>query len=249
MFLSRLKVVACVILTVVLLAVSIGLGTYRAAAPPAPPLPSRSRLMDSSARKGQPEDADPPLPRYAKARLGMTRLRLSGPVEAVAYSADGTKVISCGGPADCTVRLWDSLKGKQLWQRKLEQPVRAVAVARDGKWLAAGGDDRKVRLLELATGKEFRLFAGHTGAIAALAITPDGQTVISGSRDRTIRLWDPSSGKEKQRLGTRGQSIRCLALSPDGLILAAGCQGTSDAHVRLWTSGCGTCRPAGNAAP
>jgi RNA polymerase sigma factor (sigma-70 family) len=212
MFLTRLKVVACVTLTAVLLALSIGLGTYRAlATPKVPPQAARS------------EDVETPRLDKAKTRLGTTRLRLSGPAEAVAYSPDGSKVISCGGPGDCTVRLWDSVTGKQVWQRKLDQPMRAAAISRDGKWLAAGGDDRKVRLLEMTAGKELRLLAGHTDAIAAVAITPDGKTVISGSRDGSVRLWDSSSGKERQRLDTPGYHVRCLALSFDGKVLAAGC--------------------------
>jgi WD40 repeat protein len=243
MFLTRLKVVACVALTAVLLALSIGLGAFRAA-PSAPPQAGKSLPGDGGARKGQAQDGEPPLPTGAKARLGATRLRLSGPVEAVACSPDGSKLVSSGGQGDCTVRLWNAVTGRQLWQRKWDQPMRAAAISRDGKWLAAGGDDGKVRLLEMTAGKEFRLLAGHTDAISAVVITPDGKTVISGSRDGTVRVWDSSSGKQKQRLGTPGQTVRCLALSADGAVLAAGCRGTPDAPVRLWDLPSGRERPS-----
>ena len=35
----------------------------------------------------------------------------------------------------------------------------------DGRWLASGGDDWRVRLWETATRKEVRQLAGHTGAV------------------------------------------------------------------------------------
>jgi WD40 repeat protein len=251
---ARVKA-AAVVTAAVLMVVGVGLGAYRAVAPP--PLTPR---QDGVAREagGEPEapatggrrstgvapahdwrgKLEAPLPPGALHRLGTTRLRQGGPVEALAFSPDSSKVLSCGGPPDGTLRLWDRTTGKELWRHPLPRPARAVATSRNGKLLAVGADDGVVRLCELATGKEVRRLRGHEKGVWAVAFTPDGKTVISGSLDCSVRLWDCATGKEKLRLRTAGQAVRALALSFDGKLLAAGCEepGPRPAShpVRLW---------------
>src|SRR5689334_4424584 len=54
--------------------------------------------------------------------------------------------------------------------------VAAVAYAPDGKTVASAGDDRTVRLWDVATGKEVRSFTGHQDGFAfrSVAFAPDG---------------------------------------------------------------------------
>jgi WD40 repeat protein len=53
-------------------------------------------------------------------------------------------------------------------------------------------DDCVVGLYDLKTGKELRLFKGHTDEVQRVACAPDGQRAFSASRDRTLRIWDLS---------------------------------------------------------
>ena len=57
----------------------------------------------------------------------------------------------------------------------------------------SGGDDRTVRVWDLASGTPAGdPFTGHDGAVRAVAVGElDGRPVaVSGGDDRTVRVWD-----------------------------------------------------------
>jgi RNA polymerase sigma factor (sigma-70 family) len=251
MLLARLKV-AVVVLAVLVLATGVGWGAFRVSGVRTP-IPEQAGTARSAAAvaaaQARPEED---LPRPVLVRLGTTRLRHAAPVEGVAFSADGTRVVSCAGEPDGTLRLWESHSGKEVWRQPLPGGVRAVAVSRDGRLLATGGADRVVRLWKPGSRQAVLLLRGHAGSVSSLVFTPDGKTVISGSLDGIVRLWDCSSGKERQRLPTPGYRIRSLALTRDGKLLAVGCEGPPVSRarfaaghpVRLWDLPSGKERPA-----
>lgn len=110
--------------------------------------------------------------------------------------------------------------------------VNAVAISRDGKRIASGGDDKTVRVWNPTTGKEVKLFDGHTGAVTDVAFDPEGDRVASSSSDGTVRVWNVESGKEVFCFrGHRGGPIRAIAFAPDGKRIASGGQ---DRQVRVW---------------
>jgi WD40 repeat protein len=72
--------------------------------------------------------------------------------------------------------------------------VLAIALSRDGKTLAIGGESPWIRFIDLATGKEVATLS-HAGAVFSLAFSPDGKALASGSADETIKLWEVAPAK------------------------------------------------------
>jgi WD40 repeat protein len=69
------------------------------------------------------------------------------------------------------------------------QGIRAVAFTRDGRTLASGGEDRMVRLWQVATGQGLLTLRGHTQPVNGLAFAPDGKLLASAGHDGTVKLW------------------------------------------------------------
>jgi WD40 repeat protein len=95
-----------------------------------------------------------------------------------------------------------------------------VAFSPDGKVLASGNSDNRVRLWDADTGKEVRVLEGHTGPVNRVAFSADGKLLASGSQDSDVRLWDVETGKERRRIKGHRNSVDWMALSPDGKTLA-----------------------------
>ncbi|MEQ8790111.1 MAG: c-type cytochrome domain-containing protein [Pirellulaceae bacterium] len=184
---------------------------------------------------------------FALARYGTVELRSlkddklvrelaghRGPVNAVAFSEDGKRLVAAAGEPGLfgEARLWNVKSGKLV---KLfvghRDALYAARLDPDGKLLATGGYDQLVKLWNVASGKELRTLSGHNGAVYDLAFHPQGKILASASGDRTVKLWSVADGK---RLDTFGQSLMelyALTFSPDGRRLAAG---GVDNRIRVW---------------
>jgi WD40 repeat protein/tRNA A-37 threonylcarbamoyl transferase component Bud32 len=104
----------------------------------------------------------------------------------------------------------------------------------DGQSLACiSGEDRTVRILDIAQGKQRTVLAGHTSDIDVLVYSPDGTRLATGSNypDDTVRLWDAATGAALAVLKGHKNRVTALAFSPDGRRLASG---STDHTLCLW---------------
>src|SRR5262249_6805230 len=101
----------------------------------------------------------------------------------------------------------------------------------DGRWLVSAGEDRTVRLWDVATGAPGAVLKGHTDEVFAAVFHPDGTRLASAGRDRAILLWDVATGAEVARRHGHTNYVIALDFSPDGTSLASG---SGDFTVRLW---------------
>ena len=93
--------------------------------------------------------------------------------------------------------------------------------------------DNTVRLWDLGTGEQIRIFVGHTNTVTAVCFSPDGGQAISASADATIRIWDKENG-ETVRVLRHGAQVLSIAIC--GHLLAATDFDfeTAASHLILW---------------
>jgi RNA polymerase sigma factor (sigma-70 family) len=116
-------------------------------------------------------------------------------VTAVAFSPDSRTLVSVERDATLqnpvsAVRFWELASAKERLSIPCPPAWYAdVCYSPDGKVLAVADAEHCVRLLDAATGKLRRRFAGHHAEIDSLAFAPDGKSVASASADTTILVW------------------------------------------------------------
>ncbi|CCA74747.1 hypothetical protein PIIN_08705, partial [Serendipita indica DSM 11827] len=96
-------------------------------------------------------------------------------VTAVAFSPDGSRIISCS--EDQTIRLWEVDTGEQVGKplRGHSDSVNAVAFSPDGSRVVSGSWDKTIRLWEANTGEQMgEPLQGHSYSVDAVAFSPDG---------------------------------------------------------------------------
>ncbi|MCW5801562.1 MAG: hypothetical protein KIT31_04190 [Deltaproteobacteria bacterium] len=100
-----------------------------------------------------------------------------------------------------SVRLWHvaSRRGVALAGRAME----LLAWSPDGVWLAALGDDDRIRLWDVRTGALHEL-AGHRGWVGWLGFSPDATRLASGGGDGIVRVWTSRRAPRRSSAGTTG---------------------------------------------
>jgi len=119
-----------------------------------------------------------------------------------------------------------------------------IAFSPDSKLLATGGIE--LSLWDVSSGREMRLFTGHTNPLTGIALSPDGKILASraggGTGDNTLRLWEVSSGRGLDTVvfGPLAELNRPVTFSPNGALVAT----TSGNRVRLYEAANGRELPA-----
>jgi WD40 repeat protein len=164
---------------------------------------------------------------------GDGRGRHWGPVNSVAFAADGKQLAS--GGHDRVVRIWDAASRRELAVLgEGPNPIALVAYSPDGRRLVACSRESNDRPAELRTwdASTFELLRSvplpRGDHILTMLFSPDGQTVFTLSRRRAdnrpmtaqIKFYDAQTSQEKKAAVTLSGLFQVMRLSADGKMLA-----------------------------
>jgi NACHT domain- and WD repeat-containing protein len=138
------------------------------------------------------------------------------------FSPVGKWVVS-PGTDDATISIWDAKTGAEI-MALTHQPgwaVRACSFSPDGKCLVSAGEDKTLKIWDLAHGSELNQLVGHTGGVNACCFSADGRFIVSTSDDKTLRIWETASAKEVAAFTGMGK-INCCAFSPHQNLICCG---------------------------
>eukprot|EP00002_Diphylleia_rotans_P025215 TRINITY_DN4985_c0_g1_i3.p1 TRINITY_DN4985_c0_g1~~TRINITY_DN4985_c0_g1_i3.p1 ORF type:complete len:320 (+),score=51.86 TRINITY_DN4985_c0_g1_i3:1030-1989(+) len=113
--------------------------------------------------------------------------------------------------------------------------IRSVCFSPDGRYLAAGAEDRTVKVWDINNRRTKHVFSGHELDIYSLDFSPDGRIIVSGSGDRKTKVWNLEKAELLHTLhgddtGPR-DGVTSVSISSDGRLVACG---SLDRVVRIW---------------
>jgi len=153
----------------------------------------------------------------------------SGPVVALACSADGKRLAS--GGEDGAAWLWDMSSGQgRALIRASQTKIKSVAFAAGGQTLMLAQEDGTLIAWDVAKDKARSTIHTKQASLTSMAISPDAQQ-LAVAIGAGIEVWDLGSAKLLAILREPDYVVYTLSFSPDGQTLAFG---NNDGSVRLW---------------
>jgi WD40 repeat protein len=170
----------------------------------------------------------------------------------VAITPDGSRVVASD---DGQVIVLDAASGSllhRLWAPSYLWEVTCLALSKDGRHVACGFWDGRIRIWDVSTGIElathrdegqehkavgfmpWRSRIVYGDEVTSLAFSPDGGHLVAGSQDGTLRIWPVSENQLRPERACTTQTdsaVRSVAVSHDGDRIASGGQ---DGTIAVW---------------
>ena len=114
---------------------------------------------------------------------------------------------------------------------KTDSPVRSLALAPDGKVVAAADWGTTVTLWDVVNARKIAVLNAHPPFLSYLGFSTVGDEVVAGSTDGSLVVWDRGSGEVLGSFDGTGADAVAASVSPDAKTLAAA---TKDGAIRIW---------------
>lgn len=173
----------------------------------------------------------------------------------LAFLADGSLIVAGSRPGqEGSVRAYN-LKAKPAkavngveWLDGVNDPavllaswletddsVLCLATSADGKFVAAGGCDRTVRVWNASAGakaaKLEQTIENHADWVLGVAFTSDGKLLLSASRDKTAKVWDLQAKESVLTFPDHQNQVFAVASKLDSTL---GYSVGADKQLRSW---------------
>ncbi|MDT7806528.1 MAG: hypothetical protein QOJ70_341 [Acidobacteriota bacterium] len=111
--------------------------------------------------------------------------------------------------------------------------VYSAAFFPDGRRVATAGDDGRIHVWNVMTGRLLRRIEGPGGTISDVAVSSDGRFIASctDGDEPKVQLWDARTYRLVRSLTGHEEGLFEVVFSPDGRMLASGGR---DKVIRLW---------------
>jgi WD40 repeat protein len=144
-------------------------------------------------------------------------------IKGISLSPDAKSValLTSHGEESSWVELRESQDGDLIWKSDLGSAAtyNAICFSADGKMVATGTIDSKIRIWNVENGELIQTILHHKWPVRYVAFSPDGTMIGAGASDSTARIWRVKDGMELgvYRIKTNARDI---AFSPDSKYLA-----------------------------
>ena len=119
----------------------------------------------------------------------------ASPIRGIAWSTDGTSVVSAGslthhGFIRGELKWWNP-DGWQLTRvtQHHDDQIRMVDFSPDGQWVLVAANDGRVSVWQTRDGKCVRSFRPHAVRVFSARLSPDGQYLATASEDNFAKVW------------------------------------------------------------
>ncbi|KAG0693950.1 hypothetical protein DFH29DRAFT_367861 [Suillus ampliporus] len=109
----------------------------------------------------------------------------------LAWTPDGTRLLSGGDASDPTIREWDTSTWSQVsdpWAGHTHH-IHFIAIHPAGTLVASASDDKHVRLWRLSDRRTIAIFQ-HSSWVTCVTFSMDGKHILSGGADNMISKWE-----------------------------------------------------------
>jgi WD40 repeat protein len=114
-----------------------------------------------------------------------------------------------------------------------EGAVYSASFFPDGGRVVTSGDDGRVRVWNVRTGRLLHEIEGPGGTVSDVSVSPDGRLIASctDGEGARVQIWDAADYRLRRTLKGHEEGVFEVAFSPDGRLLASGGR---DKVIRLW---------------